>query len=141
MKVKIQCWIANFWKIKSLKLETQNHGWCSPLRFWRNFGQLTHLLWYLTAKKLSALGVILVHIFPHSHIRFWNTDTILDTITFLWPTYIYGDIYGRCSVPYTANQVWNLLPCEKKVSANLDSFAKNYDENVLAPYVKHIYQI
>ena len=40
---------------------------------------------------------------------------------------MYGDIYGRYSVPYTANQVWNLLPREKKDSANLDSFAKNYD--------------
>ena len=32
------------------------------------------------------------------------------------------DRYGRNSIPYRANQIRNLLPCEIKYSANLDSF-------------------
>ena len=32
------------------------------------------------------------------------------------------DRYGRYSIPYRANQIWNLLPREIKNSANLDSF-------------------
>ena len=28
----------------------------------------------------------------------------------------------RNSIPYGANQIWNLLPCEIKKSANLESF-------------------
>ena len=32
------------------------------------------------------------------------------------------DRYGRNSIPYRANQIWNLLSSEIKNSANLDSF-------------------
>ena len=32
------------------------------------------------------------------------------------------DRYGRNSIPYKANQIWNLLPGQIKNSANLDSF-------------------
>ena len=32
------------------------------------------------------------------------------------------DRYGRNSIPYKANQIWNLLPRQIKNSANLDSF-------------------
>ena len=32
------------------------------------------------------------------------------------------DRHGRNSIPYRANQIWNLLPRQIKNSANLDSF-------------------
>ena len=32
------------------------------------------------------------------------------------------DRYGRNSIPYRTNQIWNLLPPEIKNSGNLDSF-------------------
>ena len=32
------------------------------------------------------------------------------------------DRYGRNSIPYRTNQIWNLIPREIKNSANLDSF-------------------
>ena len=32
------------------------------------------------------------------------------------------DRYGRNSIPYRANQIWNLMPCQIKNLANLDSF-------------------
>ena len=32
------------------------------------------------------------------------------------------DRYGRNSIPYRTNQIWNLLPSKTKNSANLDSF-------------------
>ena len=32
------------------------------------------------------------------------------------------DRYGRNSIPYSANQIWNLLPRQTKNSVNLDSF-------------------
>ena len=32
------------------------------------------------------------------------------------------DRFGRNSIPYRANEIWNLLPCQIKNSANLDSF-------------------
>ena len=32
------------------------------------------------------------------------------------------DRYGQNSIPYRANQIWNVLPRQIKSSANLDSF-------------------
>ena len=36
--------------------------------------------------------------------------------------------YGRNSIPYRANQIWNLLPSEIKNSANLDSFKLKFKQ-------------
>ena len=48
------------------------------------------------------------------------------------------DRCGRNSIPYRANQIWNLLPRQIKNSANLDSFKLKI---ALIPYLKHIYRI
>ena len=54
------------------------------------------------------------------------------------------DIYGQNSIPYAANQIWNLLPRETKNSASFDSFKlkiKQWRCFVLLSDVKHTYQI
>ena len=48
------------------------------------------------------------------------------------------DRYGRNSIPYRANQIWNLLSRQIKNSANLDSFKLKI---ALIPYLNHIYRI
>ena len=56
------------------------------------------------------------------NLQFWNTGTVLDTMTFLWLIEPKLKDIGQNLIPYGANQIWNLLPCEIKKSENLDSF-------------------
>ena len=55
------------------------------------------------------------------YFQFQNTSTILNTITFSWLIGPKTDRYGPNSIPYRANQIWNLLPRQIKNSANVFS--------------------